>query len=104
MGAAITWGDSSTKLSPTNRGDGVPDGAYIRCTTAVPCTVAQLANVVALKLYVLVRSDLASPGYADVKTYAMGSTSLGPFNDGFKRHLFTQTVRMTNISSRRETP
>ena len=104
LGAAITWGDSSTKLSPTNRGDGVPDGAYIRCTTAVPCTVAQLANVVALKLYVLVRSDLASPGYADVKTYAMGSTSLGPFNDRFKRHLFTQTVRMTNISSRRETP
>jgi len=104
LGAAITWGDTSTKLSPTNRGDGVPDGAYVRCTTAVPCTAAQLVNVVALKLYVLVRSELASSGYADAKTYAMGSTSLGPFNDGFKRHLFTQTVRVTNISSRRETP
>jgi len=104
LGAAITWGDTSTKLSPTNRGDGVPDGAYVRCTTAVPCTAAQLVNVVALKLYVLVRSDLASPGYSDAKTYVMGSTSLGPFNDGFKRHLFTQTVRVTNISSRRETP
>ena len=104
LGAAITWDDTSTKLSPTNRGDGVPDGAYVRCTTAVPCTAAQLVNVVALKLYVLVRSELASPGYADAKTYVMGSTSLGPFNDGFKRHLFTQTVRVINISSRRETP
>jgi len=104
LAAALTWADTATKLSPTNRGDGVPDGAYVRCTTAVPCTVDQLVNAVAVKLYVLVRSERATPGYSDVKTYEMGSTSLGPFNDGFKRHLFTQTVRIANISSRRETP
>jgi type IV pilus assembly protein PilW len=61
-------------------------------------------NVVAVKLYVLVRSDVVTPGYTDEKTYNLGSTTLGPFKDGFKRHLFTQTIRLVNVSSRRETP
>ena len=61
-------------------------------------------NLVAVKLYVLVRSDVVTPGYTDVKTYNLGSTTLGPFNDGFKRHLFTQTIRLVNVSTRRETP
>jgi type IV pilus assembly protein PilW len=101
---AINWADPSNLTSPTNRGNGIPDGNYVRCTTAVPCTVAQLMNTVAVKLYVLVRSENVSAGYIDTKTYDMGSTTLGPFNDGFKRHVFTQTVRLTNVSSRRETP
>jgi type IV pilus assembly protein PilW len=32
------------------------------------------------------------------------AAAVGPFNDGYKRHLFTQTIRLTNISMRRETP
>ena len=103
--AAINWAVTTpVNTSPTNRGDGSPDGAYIRCTTAVPCTAAQLMNVVAVKLYVLVRSATLTPGYSDAKTYNLGSTTLGPYNDGFKRHLFTQTIRLTNVSARRETP
>lgn len=103
--AAIKWAATTpANTSPTNRGDGSPDGDYVRCTTLSPCTAAQLMNVVAVKLYVLVRNDVVTPGYTDVKTYNLGSTTLGPFNDGFKRHLFTQTIRLVNISSRRETP
>lgn len=102
--AAIAWASATNKTSPTNRGDGIPDGNYVRCTTAVPCTVAQLANTVALKIYVLIRSEQQTPGYQDTKTYALGSTTLGPFNDGYKRHLFQQTIRLQNVSSRRETP
>ena len=103
--AAIKWAVTTpVNTSPVNRGDGSPDGAYIRCTTAVPCTPAQLMNVVAVKLYVLVRSAEQTPGYSDAKTYNLGSTTLGPYNDGFKRHLFTQTIRLTNVSMRRETP
>lgn len=101
---AINWADAANKVSPTNRGDGTPDGAYVRCTTATPCTVAQLANATAVKIYVLVRSENKTPGYTDSKTYNLGSTTLGPFNDSYKRHLFSQTIRMTNVSSRRETP
>lgn len=101
---AIKWADKANLISPRNRGDGIPDNGYVRCTTAAPCTVGQLMNVVAVKLYVLVRSEQKTPGYTDSKTYDLGSTTLGPFNDPYKRHLFTQTVRLTNISARRETP
>lgn len=102
--SAINWADAASLTSPRNRGDGIPDNAYVRCTTATPCTAAQLMNAVAVKLYVLVRSEKTTPGYSDAKTYQMGSTTLGPFNDAYKRHLFAQTVRLINISARRETP
>ncbi len=102
--AAINWANANIKTSPTNRGDGIPEGAYVRCTTAAPCTVAQLANAVAVKIYVLIRADNITPGYVDNKTYTLGSTTLGPFNDNYKRHLFQQTIRLQNVSSRRETP
>ena len=109
--AAISWAVTTpANTSPINRGDGSPDGAYKHCTTLVPCTATELMNVVAVKLYVLVRSDVVTPGYTDTKSYCLtsvcsaASDRMGPFNDGFKRHLFTQTIRMVNVSSRRETP
>jgi type IV pilus assembly protein PilW len=102
---AIAWADPNTRTIPTNRGDGSPDGAFVRCTTAVPCTAAQLMNVTAVRISVLVRSREASPGFTDTKTYAMaGGTTMGPFNDQFKRHVFTTTVRLPNVSGRRATP
>ncbi|WP_256657384.1 PilW family protein [Pseudomonas sp. 2FE] len=101
---AVNWADANNKTSPTNRGDGAPDGVFVRCTTAAPCTAVQLTNTVAVKLYVLVRSLETTPGYTDSKAYRLGSITLGPFNDGYKRHVFSTTVRLTNISGRRETP
>jgi Tfp pilus assembly protein PilW len=104
--------DSSRNTLPTNRGDGNPD-QFIRCTAATPCTPAQLANVVAVKLYVLVRNTETSAGYTDTKTYCMSSLDAGGncpaanvagrFNDHYKRHMFTTTVRLTTVSGRRET-
>lgn len=104
LGQAVVWADPANKVSPTNRGDGVPDGNYVRCTAAAPCSAGQLTNVVAVKIYLLLRSDKETPGYLDTKTYHIGGTTAGPFNDRFKRHLFVQTVRLNNVSSRRETP
>jgi len=86
----------------TNRGDGAADGIFIRCTLASPCSVDELINVVVVKLHVLARSLTTTPGYTDNKTYTLGSTSLGPFNDGFKRHAYSTAVSLINISSRRE--
>lgn len=101
---AVNWADPDTRTSPTNRGDGSPDGDFIRCTTASPCNENQLANIVAVKVYILVRNVVGTTGYVDAKTYRLGSTTLGPFNDNFKRHVFSTTVRLVNISGRRETP
>lgn len=97
---------------PTNRGDGMPD-TFVHCGAASACDFTQLRDVVAVKLYVLARSSEPTPGYTDTKTYCLGAidaagtcpataTRLGPFNDGYRRHVFSTTVRMVNVSSRRE--
>ncbi|MCG3170031.1 MAG: hypothetical protein CALGDGBN_01563 [Pseudomonadales bacterium] len=99
--AAIKWADADERDSPTNRGDGVPD-SFLHC--AGGCSVDQLANVSAARIYILARSNEETPGYNDDKTYKLGALTLGPFNDGFKRHVFTTTIRFINVTSRRETP
>jgi type IV pilus assembly protein PilW len=102
---AFDWEDPNDKNTATNRGDGLPDGDFIRCTTATPCTVGDLMNATSAKIYVLARSREASPNYTDTKTYTLGAAgAVGPFNDNFKRHVFTTTVRLTNISGRRILP
>lgn len=119
--AAIVWTNAAVKTSPRNRGDGIPE-SFIRCTQAVPCTASQMMNAVAVKIYVLVRAESRTAGYSDAKTYKMGSADanctsaanadssatcapvLGPFNDNYRRHLFTQTFRLVNVAGRRETP
>ncbi len=98
---AINWADADT---PANRGDGSADGAFIRCTTAVPCTATQLMDAVVLKVYLLMRTVDDTTGYTSDKTYNLGSTTLGPYSDNFKRHVYASTIRLTNVSNRRETP
>ncbi|MEC5212063.1 type IV pilus assembly protein PilW [Polaromonas sp. CG_9.5] len=116
---------ATNNTMPTNRGDGVPETPFVRCTTGAGCNNAQLRDVVNVKLYVLARSRETAPGYTDSKVYCLGSSCptptattcpetagvaanalplLGPFCDGFKRHVFQSTVRLPNISGRRETP
>jgi len=100
---SIAWADPTNLKSPTNRGDGIPDGGFVHCPST-GCTAAQLMNTTVVKIYVLSRNDTVTLGYSDTKTYNLGSLTVGPFNDGYKRHLFTQTVRLNNVASRRETP
>jgi type IV pilus assembly protein PilW len=102
----VRWDDTDDLNAPTNRGDGIPDGAFVHCGNT-SCTAAQLTDAVAVKLWVLARTDQATPGYTDTKTYSMGSNPVvtpGPFNDSFKRHVFSTTVRINNVAGRRETP
>lgn len=121
--AAIALVDPSTCVAdaavprnntlPTNRGDGVPD-RFVRCTTAAPCQAADLRNVVAVKLYMLVRSRDTTAGYTDTKTYCLGeldadgtcpaNSLVAAANDAYKRHVFISSVRLNNIAGRRETP
>lgn len=116
--AAVNWADPDNKDSPTNRGDGIPD-EFNRCTSGQPCGVDQLANVVAAKVYLLVRAPDASAGYTDGKSYTLGSTgvkdaagsTVAPYSytpsgaaQKFQRHVYSTTVRFNNVSARRETP
>lgn len=103
-GVPIVWVNPVQKTSARNRGDGIPDGSFVRCTTATPCTVDQLMNTTAVRIYVLARSRETTNGYTDTKTYTLGNATVGPFNDGFKRHVYSTTVRLPNVSGRRERP
>lgn len=94
-------------------GDSVPDaisadpGAYGGCS-ADPCYNANWINVMTVKIHLLSRATEASPRYTDTKTYPLGlqadgtQLTVGPFNDGFKRHAYTETIRMNNPAGRRE--
>jgi prepilin-type N-terminal cleavage/methylation domain-containing protein len=98
---------------PKNRGDGSAD-TFIRCTTAAPCGADKLRDAVSARLFLLVRNTEATPGYADAKTYCLATIPVGgtcPSTStyaapsgtaGYKRHLFSTTIRLTAISARRE--
>lgn len=102
--AALSWADSTNLTTPTNRGDGVPD-TWVRCTSTAACSLAQLTNVVAVRLNLLVRAETATNGYTDTKIYSLGAASaVGPFNDSVRRRVYTQTVSVQNVALRRETP
>lgn len=81
-------------------GDGVPD-TYV----ATP-TLAQWPQVVAVRLYLLISATEPTQGFTDTKTYSFPGLgiNLGPFNDAFKRHVFSTEVRPMNLAGRREIP
>lgn len=102
--SSIVWADPSNLTSPTNRGDGVPD-IFVSCADAEPaCDATQLPNVVVVKLYILARADSPTAGYTDTKAYNLGSLAIEPFNDNYRRHVFSTTVRIQNVAGRRFTP
>jgi type IV pilus assembly protein PilW len=95
-------------------GDSMPDaasadpGTYGGCAADL-CYISNSLNAMTAKVHLLSRSTEASPGYTDTKTYPLGLQAddtqlvVGPFNDGFKRHAYTRTIRMNNPAGRRET-
>ncbi len=78
-------------------GDGYPD-SY----TATPATITDWSNVVAIRVNLLARNNDISAGFSDTKTYNMGlAGTVGPFNDAYKRHAYSELVRAVNLSGRR---
>lgn len=103
---AVVWADELNKVSPTNRGDGQADS---RCLSGTPCTLDDQVNTVMVRADLLVRALDESPGYSSDKTYFIGDPSepaaeLGPFTDSYRRHSYSTSMRLVNVSGRRETP
>lgn len=91
--------------------DGVPDvyttdpSTYNGCSAATnPTCVGNWQNAMAVEFYLLARNTEQSTGYTDTKTYDLGGTNVGPFNDAIKRHAYQSTVKLYNPSGRRVTP
>ena len=87
-------------------GDSIPDvytsdpGNYNGCT-GVACQ-NYWRNVVTARLYILARNTQPSGGFTDTHVYTAGGNTYGPYNDGYKRHLYTSLVRFNNIAGRLE--
>ena len=88
-------------------GDGSPD------RDSVSPTVADFSNAVTVRVDLLMRNSQKSQGYVDFKTYNLGVdpatptnpyVSVGPFSDGYRRHVYASEVRLVNLSSRKENP
>jgi type IV pilus assembly protein PilW len=61
------------------------------------------SNVMAVRLNILARNTEETAGYVDEKTYNLGDAGpFGPFEDRYKRHVFSGLVRAINPSGRRE--
>lgn len=79
--------------------DGVAD-IYSTCSV---CDTEAWSNVVSVNINILARNAEASTGYTDTKTYNLGMAgAFGPFNDRYKRHAYTQVIRLTNPAGRKE--
>lgn len=78
--------------------DGTPD-SY----TSAPA-FADWVNVMAVRMYLLARNVDSTPGYSDVKTYALGPVTYTPSGSAtaYRRHAYSSLVRLVNPSGRRE--
>lgn len=80
--------------------DGASDGVDVNASAFG--TPAQWTNAMGAKVYLVARSTERSPGFSDTKTYSLGTAgTTTATNDGYRRHVFVQSVRFVNPSARR---
>lgn len=84
-------------------GDGNVD-RYSSCASGAPCSVADLSNAIAARVYLLARNTQGTPGYVNNKTYSLGAlgAAVTPAGDFFKRHVYSTDLRIVNVAGRRE--
>lgn len=88
-------------------GDGAPNGAPDDGSALIPVETgvnkSAWPNVMSVTVNLLARSSQTVQGHTDAKKYQLGATAteVPAPGDGFQRHVFSQTVRLVNPSSRR---
>lgn len=106
--------DMQIEYGIDTNGDGVPDkydadpvndSTSPSCGATTPC-VSNFQNTMALQIYLLVRNPTSTTGYKDIKAYNLGLDAAGsayvdgPYNDNYKRHVYSSTIRLINPSIR----
>ena len=67
-------------------------------------SAAEWEDVVAVRIWLLARNTDITPNYTDSRTYQIPGLDDYRPEDGFKRQLYTSTVRLNNVAGRREVP
>lgn len=89
----------------TNASKGRPDVFLTGLSGTAGARDNDWANVVAVRVHLLSRTTERSRGYDDAgKTYTLGPVSINGDTTGFKRRVYTSTVRLINVAGRREAP
>lgn len=76
--------------------------------TTSPASVALWRQVVSAKIHLLARNTKLSSGFTDTRSYVLGlkadgtDNTFAAFNDGYKRHVYTTTVRLNNVAGKLE--
>jgi len=89
---------TSVNLTTGLIGDGMPD-SY----TATP-TLAQWPGVASVRIYLLVRSTQITSDYRDTKQYNLDGVLAGPYQDKYRRRVYSTEVLPVNMAGRREIP
>lgn len=90
-------------------GDGSPDSFVNAADGTLGSVGDNWRGVVSAKIFLVTRSTDKSPGYTDTRQYCLKSTcstssdyyTPSAADAGYQRHLFTQSVRLSNPSMRR---
>ena len=59
-------------------------------------TIAEMADTVVVRLYLLARSPNEIGGYTNNKTYYLGSTTIANPDDGYFRRVYSTTIQIKN--------
>ena len=89
---------TAVNLTTGLAGDGMPD-SY----TATP-TLAQWPGVSSVRIYLLVRSTQATTDYLDKKQYDLDGVLAGPYEDRYRRRVYSTEILPVNMAGRREIP
>lgn len=92
-------------------GDGVPD-LYIPNSTTNQPGAGDYPNAVNVKVFLVTRDSQPTQGYTDNKKYPVATSAssngtgikYGPYGDKYKRHAYDVSIRLENMSARREIP
>lgn len=61
-------------------------------------------DVMAIKLFLVTRDLQTTSGYTDTKSFVMGSQTVAAAGDAYRRRLSATTIKLVNMSGRREAP
>lgn len=85
--------------------DGSVDGAYAQTNNAgVLDPVGKWQDVVAARVFMVVRDIDSTPGYVNSRTLGLGGVSFTAPGDAYRRELVSTTVRLVNVAGRRGAP
>ncbi len=83
-------------------GDGTPDVFLTGLDGVAGSPSNTWANVTAVRVWLMSRTTEVTQGYTDTKTYSLGVFGVrGPYNDGFKRRVYSMIVHLYNVADPR---